>query len=506
MNRSSPEYQKAPGTGGNAPEMTVSEISRLLKRTVEEAFSYVRVRGEISGFKRAASGHLYMTLKDESSVIDGVCWRGAAQRLATQPEDGLEVIVTGKLTTYPGRSKYQIVIETMEPAGEGALLKLLEDRKRALEAEGLFDPARKKPIPFLPERIGVVTSPTGAVIRDILHRLDDRFPRPVLLWPVPVQGEGAAEKIAAAIRGFNELDETGGAPRPDVIIVARGGGSLEDLWAFNEEVVVRAAAASAIPLISAVGHETDVTLIDFASDKRAPTPTAAAELVVPVRRELALSVRDLERRSGGALLRLLDRASVRLDGLARGLPDPAAILDARAQRLDDFSERLTNAIRRRLQREGEATVGLAARLRHPGQVLAAQAERAAQASERLSRLAARNIQSQTRRFRESRLDDRLDRALNATITVKETALKQIAPRLNGVSYENVLKRGYAILRDEAGGVLMDAAAVQAGQGLSVQLRDGSVAATASGSAPKSTPAAKPKRKPKADNERQGSLL
>jgi exodeoxyribonuclease VII large subunit len=259
----------SPETAGNVAEYTVTELSQALKRTVEERFSWVRVRGEVSGFKRAASGHLYMTLKDENAVLDAVCWRGVAGRLSVAPEDGLEVIATGRLTTYPGRSKYQIVIESLELAGEGALLKLLEERRKKLAAEGLFDEARKQALPYLPDVIGVVTSPTGAVIRDILHRLADRFPRHVLLWPVLVQGEGAAGQVAAAIEGFNALKPGGEVPRPDLLIVARGGGSLEDLWAFNEEVVVRAAAASGIPLISAVGHETDTTLIDFAG------PTAA---------------------------------------------------------------------------------------------------------------------------------------------------------------------------------------------------------------------------------------
>src|SRR5882724_2285932 len=264
------------------PEYTVSEISQAIRRTLEGSFERVRVRGEISGFKRAASGHLYLSLKDSEAVLDAVCWRMSAGRLAVSPEDGLEVIATGRMTSFPGRSRYQLVIDALEVAGVGALLKLLEERKQKLAAEGLFDAARKRPLPMLPRVIGVVTSPTGAVIRDILHRLADRFPRHVLLWPVLVQGEGSAEEVAAAIRGFNALGG-GGTPRPDVIIVARGGGSLEDLWSFNEEIVVRAAAESMIPLISAVGHETDFTLIDFVADRRAPTPTAAAEMAVPVR-------------------------------------------------------------------------------------------------------------------------------------------------------------------------------------------------------------------------------
>jgi exodeoxyribonuclease VII large subunit len=282
----------------NAPEFTVSELSSALKRTVEDTYGHVRVRGEISGFRGAhSSGHCYFALKDETAKIEAVIWKFVHGRLRFKPQEGLEVIATGKLTTFPGSSKYQIVIEALEPAGVGALMALMEERKRKLAAEGLFDEARKQLLPWLPSVIGVVTSPTGAVIRDILHRLQDRFPRRVLVWPVRVQGEGSAEQIAGAIRGFNALAEGGRIPRPDLLIVARGGGSLEDLWSFNEEIVVRAAAESMIPLISAVGHETDVTLIDFAADKRAPTPTAAAEMAVPVRSELFVEVQGLARRT-----------------------------------------------------------------------------------------------------------------------------------------------------------------------------------------------------------------
>src|SRR5574338_1320810 len=282
----------------NAVEWSVSELSAALRRTVEDAYGYVRVRGEVSGFKGASpSGHVYFRLKDDKAVLEAVIWKGTFGRMRVKPEEGLDVIVSGKLTTFAGSSKYQIVIDSLEPAGIGALMKLLEERKKKLAAEGLFDDARKQLLPFLPKVIGVVTSPTGAVIRDILHRLEDRFPRRVLVWPVKVQGEGSAEQVAAAIRGFNALPEGGKIPRPDVLIVARGGGSLEDLWSFNEEIVVRAAANSMIPLISAVGHETDVTLIDFAADKRAPTPTAAAEMAVPVRAELFVEVTGFARRA-----------------------------------------------------------------------------------------------------------------------------------------------------------------------------------------------------------------
>src|ERR1700719_1057898 len=303
-----------PGPGANLPEYTVSELSLALKRSVEENFSHVRVRGEISGFKRHGSGHCYLALKDSEAVLDAVCWRTTAVRLGIKPEDGMEVVCTGRLTTFPGRSKYQLIIDTIELAGIGALLKLLEDRRRRLAAEGLFAPERKKKLPFLPEVIGIVTSPSGAVIRDVLHRLSDRFPRRVLLWPVAVQGEGAAAQVAAAIAGFNRLSEGGSVPRPQLIIIARGGGSLEDLMPFNEEIVVRAAAASAIPLISAVGHETDTTLIDHASDRRAPTPSAAAEMAVPVRLDLIAELGGKSSRLSAGLSRLFGERRLRLAG------------------------------------------------------------------------------------------------------------------------------------------------------------------------------------------------
>src|SRR6266702_822545 len=294
----------ASNPGSNLPEYSVSELSLALKRSIEDGFGQVRVRGEISGFKRPGSGHCYFALKDADAVIDAVCWRMTAIRLALRPEDGMEVVCSGRLTTYPGRSKYQLVIDTIELAGIGALLKVLEDRRQRLAAEGLFAAERKRKLPFLPQVIGIVTSPSGAVIRDILHRLADRFPRRVLIWPVAVQGDGAAAQIAAAIAGFNGIAAGGPIPRPDLLIVARGGGSLEDLMPFNEEIVVRAAAASVIPLISAVGHETDTTLIDLASDRRAPTPTAAAEMAVPVRLDLIGELNTKTGRLTGGLSRL----------------------------------------------------------------------------------------------------------------------------------------------------------------------------------------------------------
>src|SRR5919109_1203790 len=334
----------------NLAELTVSELSAAIKRTLESGFDRVRVRGEVSGFKRAGSGHLYMQLKDDAACIKAVVWRSTAVRIGLQPEDGMEVVATGRITSYAERSKYQLVIDRLELAGLGALLKLLEERKRKLAAEGLFDAARKRPLPLLPSVIGVVTSPSGAVIRDILHRLADRFPRHVLLWPVVVQGEGAAQQVANAIRGFNALQPGGRVPRPDVLIVARGGGSLEDLMAFNEEIVVRAAAASTIPLISAVGHETDTTLIDFASDRRAPTPTAAAGMAVPVRAGLLAPTLEFGNRTIACMNRALREANIALTGLARGLGDPLRLIEERQQRLDVCGERLALAIRQLVER------------------------------------------------------------------------------------------------------------------------------------------------------------
>ncbi|MHA6721933.1 exodeoxyribonuclease VII large subunit [Sphingomonas sp. RS2018] len=334
--------------GSNAPDLSVSELSQKLKRMVEGEFGHVRLRGEISGWKRASSGHAYLCLKDDGAVIDGVLWRGSASSLQFSPADGIEVIATGKLTTYPGRSKYQIVIERMELAGEGALMALLEKLKAKLGAEGLFDPSAKQPLPFMPRTIGVVTSPTGAVIRDILHRLEDRCPTHVIVWPVKVQGAGAAEEVAAAVRGFDAMPVDGPVPRPDLVIVARGGGSIEDLWAFNEEVVVRAVAGCSIPIISAVGHETDTTLCDFAADVRAPTPTAAAEFAVPVRADLFAGLASLSARTERCVRRYLERGREQLSALVRVLPRRDALLGPQRQRADDLVRRLGFALERRV--------------------------------------------------------------------------------------------------------------------------------------------------------------
>ncbi len=343
----------------NAPEFTVGELAGALKRTIEESFGFVRLRGEISNYRGPhSSGHAYFSLKDETARIDAVIWKGTLARLKVKPEEGLEVIASGKVTAYPSKSSYQIVIENLEPAGLGALMALLEERRRKLAAEGLFDEARKQLIPFLPAMIGVVTSPTGAVIRDILHRIADRFPRPVLVWPVRVQGESCAAEVAAAIEGFNAMPE----PRPDVLIVARGGGSLEDLWGFNEEIVVRAAAASLIPLISAIGHETDWTLLDHVADLRAPTPTGAAEKAVPVRSELLAALADLSRRHANAALRFLTQRRADWRALARALPRGDALLAIPRQDHDQTSARLANVMAGALDRRHIALARLAHRL------------------------------------------------------------------------------------------------------------------------------------------------
>jgi exodeoxyribonuclease VII large subunit len=434
----------------NQPEYTVSELAAALKRSIEENFSIVRVRGEVSGFKRVSSGHLYFALKDADAVLDVVCWRTTAMRLAVQPEDGMEVIATGRLTTYPGRSKYQLIVDSIELAGIGALLKLLEERRKRLAAEGLFAAEHKKKLPFLPGVIGVVTSPTGAVIRDILHRLADRFPRRVVVWPVAVQGENAAAQVAAAIEGFNRLGPAGPVPRPDLIIVARGGGSLEDLMAFNEEIVVRAAAASAIPLISAVGHETDTTLIDHASDKRAPTPTAAAEMAVPVRLDLIADLGSKTSRLAQGVGRLLSESRLHLAGLARGLPDPHDLIGGAAQRLDDRSERL------RLAMHGRLT--------------------AARARLDTARLRPAALVADIARIR-ARLDEiapRLATAANRAVAEQRRAVDGLAGRLASLSdtHERRLNEGYVVVR-RGDMIVADAAKVTPGA-LELEFHDGKV--------------------------------
>ncbi len=441
--------------GDNAPALTISELSQQLKRTVEDRFGFVRVRGELSGVKRAASGHLYCSLKDETARLDAVMWRGSVQRLGFAPADGVEVIVTGKLTTYPGRSNYQIVVDRMEIAGEGALLALLDKTKARLAAEGLFDPARKRAIPYLPRVIGVVTSPTGAVIRDILHRLRDRCPSHVVIWPVLVQGSGAAGQIAAAVRGFSDLPADGPIPRPDVVIVARGGGSIEDLWAFNEEVVVRAIAAATIPVISAVGHETDTTLADFAADRRAPTPSAAAEMAVPVRAELAAALAERDARRQRAVSRQLAQARERLDQRVRRLPQPHALLAPQAQRLDDWGERLHRALAHR-------TALAAARLaRHAGSLRPPLLEaRLRRERERLNAL----------RLRPDGLVQRL-----ASARARVDALDRLRRSLDP---EAPLLRGYVLVSDAHGALVKTRAAAAGLDELTLKFADGTLAVAA----------------------------
>jgi exodeoxyribonuclease VII large subunit len=501
----------------NIPEWTVSELSAALKKTVEDAYGFVRVRGEITGYRGPhSSGHVYFALKDEGAKIDAVIWRGAFGRIRFKPEEGLEVIATGRLTTYPGRSSYQIVIENLEPAGVGALMALLEERKKKLAAEGLFDEARKQLIPFLPGVVGVVTSPTGAVIRDILHRLSDRFPRHVIVWPVRVQGDGSAEEVAAAIRGFNALPEGGRIPRPDVLIVARGGGSLEDLWSFNEEVVVRAAAESMIPLISAVGHETDVTLIDFAADKRCPTPTAAAECAVPVRSDLLAQIDSLARRQLSSWARGMDERRTELRAAARALPGADELLGVPRQKVDSLGERLPRALHANAQIHHKQYLRCAARLSPPllrGRVQRGR-ERLNNAGGRLAAAIRANLASHRQRVVRDRertlaLFERSGRAVNALIERRFAALDRADKLLAALSYQGVLARGFALVRDPAGPPIRSAAAISPGQALDIEFSDGratALATAAHGVPVKPRQPIRPRRSRGGTAEGQGSLF
>ncbi len=472
--------------GDNAQPLSITEISQALKKTVEDRFGYVRVRGEMSGVKRAASGHMYCTLKDEKAVLDGVMWRGSAGRLAFNPEDGLDVIASGKLTTYPGRSKYQIVIDNLELAGEGALLALLEKTRARLAAEGLFAPERKRAIPFLPRTIGVVTSPTGSVIRDILHRLADRFPSHVLVWPVLVQGQGSAEQVANAIRGFDGFHEGGALPRPDLLIVARGGGSIEDLWGFNEEEVVRAISECSIPVISAVGHETDTTLADYAADRRAPTPTAAAEMAVPVRADLAATIADFANRQRRAVHRPVELGRERLEARVRRLPRPENLLQAQAQSLDDLGERLKRGLTLRAGQGREALAGVSARL-----------------SPIVLR---RGAQDAKRRLDQVRLTPALVEQPMARKAEKLAALARLASQFHP---EKPLERGYAIVRDSAGRALTGRAQAAKEAVLKLQFKDGALDVSTSnagghGATPSTAMPKPPPKKRKAQNKKTGA--
>ncbi len=502
-----PPTDELPVAGGNLTPYSVGELARAVKRTIEGAYGLVRVRGELLRVKRHTSGHIYLCLKDDDAVIDGVVWRGNAGRLGMIPEDGVEVICTGRVTTYPARSSYQIVIESMELAGQGALLKLIEERRKKLAAEGLFDADRKRPLPSLPGVIGVVTSPTGAVIRDILHRLADRFPRDVLVWPVSVQGANAASEVAAAIAGFNALPTTGWPRRPDVLIVARGGGAIEDLMAFNEEIVVRAVAASTIPLISAVGHETDTTLIDFASDRRAPTPTAAAEFAVPVRLQLLARVEEQSSRLLFQVERAIEFKRSGLQALERGLGNPRHAIEAHAQRLDGLDERLDGAWRNYAERRVQAVATWGARLRHPlQQIQDAQrhleglderlngawrnyVERRVQGAATLSSRLRHPLQQIQDAKRQLEVQGRaLDAGFKRSVDAAQARYQRLADLLESYSYRGVLKRGFVLVTDNAGHAVGSAKGAKPGEGIELEFHDGRVAARVDGEgAPKPRP-------------------
>lgn len=521
----------------NAAEFTVSEISFALKRSVEDQFGFVRVRGEISGYRGPhSSGHAYFALKDEGARIEAVVWRGVMGKLRFKPEEGMEVIATGRLTTYPNSSKYQIVIDALEPAGAGALMALLEERKRKLGAEGLFDPGRKQLLPYLPRVVGVVTSPTGAVIRDILHRLADRFPVHVLVWPVKVQGENCGPEVAAGIAGFNALPEDGPIPRPDVIIVARGGGSLEDLWGFNDEIVVRAAAESEIPLISAVGHETDTTLIDYAADVRAPTPTGAAEMAVPVRAELEAQLSGLAARLSGSVLRQMDNRRQGVRALVRALPSLDQLLALPRRRFDEAASGLGRGLeitalnkRRAFERSasGLRPETLLNGLKHHRQGISERMRRAETLVER------RLLQGQGRvdafdsalRSLPARLLGQLERQKERVVTASRRADTAVLHRmaqnrsglaahdriLQSLSYKNVLNRGYAVIRDDENRPLTRAAAIASGAVVSMEFADGRVSAITTGEGtPSPDPPVALKKKPvkpaSSDPGNQGSLF
>jgi exodeoxyribonuclease VII large subunit len=460
---------------GNLPEFSVSDLSGAIKRVIEGEFGLVRVRGEIGRVSRPSSGHIYFDLKDDRAVLSAICWKGQAARLAQRPEEGMEVIATGRLTTFPGQSKYQMIVEDIAPAGVGALMAMLEKRKAALAAEGLFDPARKKPLPYLPRVIGVITSPSGAVIRDILHRLRDRFPRRVLVWPVAVQGTACAPEVARAIAGFNALPPGGPIPRPDLLIVARGGGSIEDLWGFNEEIVVRAAAASRIPLISAVGHETDTTLIDFASDRRAPTPTAAAEMAVPVRLDLLAQTGDLSARLSRALSSGLAIRRQRLADLSRALPQPDRLTQNAAQRLDQLGSRLDAAL---------ANVAARKRLRLADLALRPALLRRRIAEDR------RHLAALAARFRPDLVANRITRARNDL-----AALDRLRETLG---YEATLRRGFAVVRGD-GHVVTTAVAAEASTTIELQFADGRITLG-------QQPPRPPRKPPRETPPEQGTLL
>ena len=500
-----------PSAGSNAHEFSVSEISGAIKKTLEGQFGRVRVRGEVGRTLLARSGHLYFDLKDERAVIASVSWKGQAARLSIKPEEGMEVIATGRLTTYPGQSKYQLIVDEVEPAGAGALMAMLEKRKKALEAQGLFAPERKKPLPYLPEVIGVITSPSGAVIRDILHRLRDRFPRKVLIWPVAVQGRDCAPQVARAIEGFNALPPGGAIPRPDLIIVARGGGSVEDLWGFNEEIVALAAAASDIALISAVGHETDTTLIDYVSDHRAPTPTAAAEVAVPVRLELLAWVKEANARLSRSAQQATGQRRQRLADLVRALPGIDSLVEAPRQRFDRAAERLPQALRQVTQVKRQVFGARAALIRSDGLRLRVSQERG-RLQERADRLVSDTLLRQHQRAARdyAQLAQRLVRVAKAGHQERVQRVQAAERMRQTLGYMATLERGYAVVRT-ADALVSRAAQAQAASELEIQFADGRVMVTP-GAGGGSADAARAKSKPKSrtksgpDAPEQGDLF
>jgi exodeoxyribonuclease VII large subunit len=470
-----------PNIATNATEFSVSELSASIKRKLEDDFGHVRVRGEMGRITLARSGHVYVDLKDANAVLSAVMWKGVAAGLKFRLEEGMEVIATGKISSFPGSSKYQLIIDRLEPAGVGALLAQLEERKRRLAAEGLFDPARKRPLPFMPAVIGVVTSPTGAVIRDILHRLSDRFPTHVLLWPVLVQGDKAADQVARAIAGFNQLDGLRGVPRPDLIIVARGGGSIEDLWAFNEEVVVRAAAASDIPLISAIGHETDTTLIDFASDQRAPTPTGAAEMAVPVRTQLQEHVVMQSGRLTRALLRHVERQRVELRAVSARLPRVETLFAVPRQRMDLIEARFQPSLRTLVTSKSQRLIAIGGRLRP--EVLANDVVRRSamlvSLGQRLEAAKARaNMGARDQLIRDQKSVDlafaRLGSAITMGLRARGDRLQARGNLLEALSYKATLGRGFAVVRSDKGELVRTASGVKSGAHLTITLHDGDI--------------------------------
>lgn len=511
-----------PDDGQNQPEFSVTEISGAIKRVIEGEFGHVRIKGEIGRVSRPRSGHIYLDLKDDKSVINGIIWKGVASRLATQPEEGMEVVATGRVTTFGGQSKYQLVIEDIKPAGMGALMAMLEKRKQLLQSEGLFAQEHKQPLPYLPDVIGVITSPSGAVIRDILHRLRERFPRKVLIWPVAVQGAKCAPEVVRAIEGFNAMSPGGALPRPDLLIVARGGGSIEDLWGFNEENVARAAASSTIPLISAVGHETDTTLIDFVSDKRAPTPTAAAELAVPVRLELMAGIEGL----GGRMMRASSMAITtrgqRLRDVARALPRVEALLDGPRQRLDTWGDRLPSALEKSVQVRrvrlldisgplrpnllksnleiGRRRFDIATRL-GPGltRVIEAKRETLGRRADRLN-ISTLNADIKRKSDDLNALTNRLSIAGTHQISDWTTRLEALGRLRETLGYTATLARGYAVVRGDDQ-VVSDKKSARAARNLEIEFSDGRIKVPAkSGAKP-------PKKAPISDGPPpQGSLF